>query len=228
HNQRLSPQMLILRRIINDGLLGKIFRIRRAECHFKRRNDWQVLRKYNGGLLANWGVHIVDQTLCLAGAPPKSVWSRMRREFNPGDCEDDIRVMVECTNDVALDLEISYVNAAAGPDWTVLGNRGSAWIENDHCTIQYIDGEITPLEAVDAHLAPAQSYEAAQDSLHWERRILPLNAFGRHEGFYDNMYRVLRQGATPTVSAQSALTTYRTLDMIREKAWGSTEAPSLC
>lgn len=215
HNQRLLPDFLAIKEVIDSGILGRVFRIRRAYTSFQRRNDWQVLLKYNGGLLSNWGTHLIDQTLYLADSPPIRIWSAMRREFNPGDAEDDLRAIIECQSGVVLDLEISYVNAARGPSWIVQGNRGTAWIQGKTLHTRILRGKIPTLKVLDGHMAGTRTYGATGDKLQWKEDERPAEPLKAHEGYYDNLYRAIRQGKPLLVGAESALRVYETMAAMR-------------
>ena len=227
HNQRLHPDFLAIQEILARGTLGKIFRIRRAHTSFQRRNDWQVLRKYHGGILSNWGTHLIDQTLHLADSPPERLWSAMRREFNPGDTEDDLRAIIECRNGVVLDLEVSYANAAQGPSWVVQGNRGTAWIQGKTLHTRFLHGKIPPLNVQDGHMAGTRTYGASGDKLNWKTEERPAQPLKPHEGYYDNLYRAIRQGKPLLVGPESALPVYETMARIRaESAFDPTVSPA--
>lgn len=215
HNQRLYPDFLAIQETVAEGKLGKIFRIRRAFNTFQRRNDWQVLLKYNGGLLSNWGTHLIDQTLHLAGSPPKHIWSRLRQEFNPGDAEDDLKAIIECRNGLVIDLEISYANASRGPSWVVQGNRGSAWIQEKTLFTRYLKGRVSELKVQDGHLVQSRAYGVAGDKLNWREESRAAEPRRPVEGFYDNLYRAIRQGKPVLVSPESALPVYETMARIR-------------
>jgi scyllo-inositol 2-dehydrogenase (NADP+) len=216
HNQRLYPDFLAIKEVVESGKLGDIFRIRRAYASFQRRNDWQVLMKYNGGILSNWGTHIIDQTLHLANSTPRHVWSTLRREFNPGDAEDDLRALITCENGIVLDLEVSYVNASKGPSWVVQGSRGTAWIQGKSLFIRILQGRIPTLKVLDGHMAGTRTYGAAGDKLVWKEEERPAEPLKPHEGYYDNLYRAIRQGKPLLVGPESALPVYETIARIRE------------
>jgi predicted dehydrogenase len=63
HNRRFEAKFMHLNSIINSGILGDVFFIRRSVANFDHRTDWQTISQYGGGQLLNWGPHIVDQAL---------------------------------------------------------------------------------------------------------------------------------------------------------------------
>ncbi|MGD0092205.1 MAG: Gfo/Idh/MocA family oxidoreductase, partial [Planctomycetota bacterium] len=69
HNRRFDPEFLQAKELIAGGKLGDVFLIRLRQLGYQRRNDWQTLKQYGGGLLFNWGPHLVDCGMRLLGSP---------------------------------------------------------------------------------------------------------------------------------------------------------------
>ncbi|MFH1567047.1 MAG: Gfo/Idh/MocA family oxidoreductase [Gemmatimonadota bacterium] len=218
HNYRLNPEYLTVREIIAAGTLGEVFRIKRTVNGFARRNDWQVLRKYGGGMTGNWGVHLVDQGLQLLGAPVKTVWGSVHRLFNPGDAEDDIKAVIEGRNGVVVDVDMTSVDASRRPSWIVCGTRGTLWIQDGQIHLKYIrPGRVPRLEPIDTHLALNRQYgvQPEPDRIQWKEEVREVKPRKRYESYYDNLYRAIREGAPLLVTPESARATYETLDRIK-------------
>ncbi|HQK74041.1 MAG TPA: Gfo/Idh/MocA family oxidoreductase [Clostridiales bacterium] len=66
---RTACDLIRLKELVSSGAIGRVFQIRRSEYSFGLRSDWQTLREFGGGYLLNWGPHLVDQPLQLAGSP---------------------------------------------------------------------------------------------------------------------------------------------------------------
>jgi predicted dehydrogenase len=62
-NRRYEPHFNKVKEIVASGKLGQIVQIRMAWHSFGRRWDWQTLREFGGGQLANNGPHLLDQAL---------------------------------------------------------------------------------------------------------------------------------------------------------------------
>ena len=69
-HRALQPT-LSLKRILDSGVIGPVYMIKHARTSFTRRNDWQALRRHGGGMLNNYGAHIIDLCLHVAGSPQK-------------------------------------------------------------------------------------------------------------------------------------------------------------
>lgn len=219
HNYRLSAEFLYVREIIQSGALGEVFRIKRRNQGFGRRNDWQVLRKYGGGMTGNWGIHLVDQCLCLLDSPIRDVWGDVKQVFNPGDAEDDIKAIIRAESGMTLDIDMTSVNAAPEPSWVVLGNCGTLWIQNDQAHLQFFDPkQLPPLQATDLHRAIDKNEAVGvqpSTEIPWQTRQEAPRPRGAYQDFYDNLSGAIRQHKPLLVEPESALRTYEVLDQIR-------------
>jgi len=219
HNYRLNAEFLAVREIIESGRIGEVFRIKRTVNGFGRRNDWQVLKKYGGGMTGNWGVHLIDQGLQLMGGPVKSVWGSVHQYFNPGDAEDDIKAVIEGENGVVVDVDMTSVDASRRPSWVVCGRWGTLWIEDGKIHLKYISPKrVKKLTPVDLHLALGRKYgvQPDPDQISWKEQVLEVKPKKKYESFYDNLYRAVREGAPLLVSPESARGTYDVLDRIKK------------
>ena len=219
HNYRLNPEYLTVREIIDSGTLGQVFRIKRTANGFSRRNDWQVLRKYGGGMTGNWGVHLVDQGLQLLGAPVKQVWGSVHHIFNPGDAEDDIKAIIEGRNGMVIDVDMTSVDASQRPSWIVCGDRGTLWIQGDQLHLKYVHPRRVPkLEPIDTPLALGRRYgvQPKPDKLTWKEETREIKPRKRYGSYYDNLYQAVRQGKPLLVTPQSARQVYDVLDRIKK------------
>jgi predicted dehydrogenase len=225
HNYRLNPEFLYVREVIASGVLGRIFRIKRREQSFGRRNDWQTLRKYGGGMTGNWGIHLVDAGLQLLGADVADAWGHVQQIFNPGDAEDDIKAVVRGTNGVVLDIDMTSACAVPEPRWVICGTHGTLWMDGKDARLRYFDPAALPdLPVNDLHLALNRAYgpQPNPDIVPWQERSEPFRPTGTYPSFMDNLYAALRECGPLLVEPASALRSYEVLDAIRA---GSRFAP---
>ncbi len=125
-NRRFEPQFVQLKKIIASGILGSIRLIKIARHPaFSRRNDWQTLREFNGGMLNNWGPHIIDQALQLLESPVKDFWSDLQHVLAAGDADDQVKIILRGENGRVIDIEFSNCCALPGNLYEVRGSRGS-------------------------------------------------------------------------------------------------------
>jgi len=219
HNYRVSGEFLYIKEIIASGILGQVVRVKRRNVSFGRRNDWQVLKKYGGGMTGNWGIHLVDQCLCLGDAPIRDVWGDVKQVFNPGDAEDDIKALIRLESGMTFDVDMSSINAAPEPAWVIMGSTGTLWVTGGECHLQYFDPkELPSIEVNDGTQAVGRRYGVVSDApteIPWQRWTGKPEPKGTYPSFYDNLLAAIREGAELIVTPESALQTYKVLDEVR-------------
>ncbi|MBN1675915.1 MAG: Gfo/Idh/MocA family oxidoreductase [Kiritimatiellae bacterium] len=219
HNYRLSKDGLFVKETIDSGVLGKVFRIRCHKLSFARRNDWQTLRKYHGGAIGNWGVHLVDMCLQLVNSPVKTVWGSANHIINPGDAEDDVKAIIELKDGTVIDVELTSACAYSGPSWIVCGRHGTLWVDDEGGHLKTFDPKrLKPLQATDLHMMPTRKYgltDGSRDEIPWVVQHVPVAPRKRYASYYDRLYASVRKGAPLLVSPASARVTYDVLARIR-------------
>ena len=224
HNYRLNPEFLHVREIIQSGALGRVIRLKRRVQNFARRNDWQVLRKYGGGMTGNWGIHLVDQCLQLLDSPIQDVWGDVKRIFNPGDAEDDIKALIRGKSGMTIDIDMTSACAAPEPTWCVMGTHGTLWILDGKLSIKrFAPSELPKIAVNDLRYAIGRQYGVIPaETIPWKLTEVDINPKGKYQTYYDNLYAAVRKGKRLLVEPESALVTYEVLDRVRK---GSPFAP---
>lgn len=151
-NRRYEPQFNQIRKILEQGILGRIGMIKLyRHPTYCRRRDWQTVTRFCGGMLNNWGPHILDQALVLLGSPVVDVWSDLQHNFSAGDADDQVKILLKAANGCVADIEISSVCALPGNLYEIWGDRGALVVPNDGNVIRlkYLnpDVRLTELQA---------------------------------------------------------------------------------
>ena len=107
--RRLDKDCLQAQEIINSGVLGKIHQLRRNVRNYSRRNDWQALSRFAGGMLNNYGVHYMDQACFAAGSfAVKCEYCELRRINALGDAEDFVKVILRNQDNVKRKFRVHF------------------------------------------------------------------------------------------------------------------------
>jgi predicted dehydrogenase len=114
-------------------MLGEVFRIE-SRVHGSRGipGDWRGDPKYGGGMLLDWGVHILDQALQMISCKVKKVYATFTNVTNEL-VDDGFSAELTFENGLIFLAEVGTSNFIALPRWYALGRDGSAVIEDFSC-----------------------------------------------------------------------------------------------
>ena len=217
HNYRYFPEYWHLREVIESGIIGDIFEVRIRLLGFSRRNDWQTLREYGGGVLNNTCPHFVDLMLQLIGSPIVESYSDLKLVQNVGDVENHVRMIVRAENGTIGDMLVSSVDAFPEPKWTLLGSRGSLISDGKTSQIKYFDESDLPPYEVRRGPSLERGYNFGDNQIPFKEKTVPSE--GKTPGdLYDNVYAVLREGAEHDIPAEQARETVRLTEAARKKS----------
>ena len=206
---RLQPFFFKIQEIVNSGILGDLVHVRSNWSGFRRRWDWQTLKKNLGGSLFNTGPHAVDQALALMNWPEDiKVFCRMscHNELG-GDAEDFCALTLFGDKLPTYEIVISAFSAHPEIRYSVCGQYGSLWGGELELQWRYFDPVKAPKQEMWPNWSENRSYpreELPWEQGHWSMNDADLkNASGYtlkslpegRIGFYQNIYEVLTEGA---------------------------------
>jgi scyllo-inositol 2-dehydrogenase (NADP+) len=212
---RWGCDFLKLKELINSGVIGKVFQIRRSEFTFGIRYDWQTERKFGGGYLLNWGPHLVDQPLLLAGEPVKSVYGELKQIINPGDAEDVFFAVMKTVNGVTVVSEFN-IGSNKLPNWVVQGDRGTIYVKETEIEIH--KATYTKSDNDQESCGNTGKTEVITDRAKGTNRITICNRYGDSMVIYPNIASAVYGNERYMVSLESALKLTKVLDAIRQSS----------
>jgi predicted dehydrogenase len=112
-----------IREIIGSGEIGKVFAIHRSVYGFATRDDWQTKTEFGGGIILNWGAHLIEPPMLLTDSQPKHLFGSCRQVLNPGDAEDIFYSIITMENGIRIHSEWSFAPKGL-PNWFVQGAGG--------------------------------------------------------------------------------------------------------
>ena len=200
-NRRWDPDFLVIRELYQRGQIGDLFQIEsRVQGANGIPGDWRHLKEHGGGMLLDWGVHLLDQILWLVDSPVKDFFVDFSQIL--GDPVDDGFISyLTFENGVRALVEVGTTNFTKLPRWYVKGLEGTAKIDDWDCQGEMIRATRaenvsapTPIQAgVGLTKTMAPPSEEAMEKID-----LPT-ATAEYQPFYANLYEVIREEATPIV-----------------------------
>lgn len=201
-NRRWDDDYLTMKNVVDKNVLGKVFRIEsRVQGSRGIPGDWRKEKGHGGGMVYDWGVHLLDQALTMNDDNPlESVYAHITQITNE-ECDDGFYSELRFKNGLYYMVEVTTNNFITLPRWYILGENGTAVIEdwdlNGKTTVVHNWDKIdsVPVKAgtgITKTMAPR-----TDETIHDE----PLEKIhGKWEQYYDNIYDVIRNGAAQTVT----------------------------
>ncbi len=205
HNRRWDSDFLTVKKVISENLLGRLVEY---ESHFDRfRNfiragTWKEDPDTGTGTLYNLGSHMIDQALVLFGKP--SAVTADIRIFRSGGRIDDIFELWLQYPDIKVSVCGSYLVREPGPRYILHGTEGSflKWgidpQEEDLKQGKLPAGDDWGKEKSNEH----GLLHTTINGINLRRQYESLQ--GNYQIYYDEIYKAIREGSSPPVSAMQA------------------------
>jgi scyllo-inositol 2-dehydrogenase (NADP+) len=123
-NRRWDWDYLTVKKVLDEGWLGEPYLFEAAAMSHRAPHGWRGEMAASGGLLFDWGAHLIDQALQLVPARVRSVTADIQRRGWGSEIGSYARVLLRFDIDVLYDIEIGNLCRAIKPRWFVLGDRG--------------------------------------------------------------------------------------------------------
>ena len=210
-NRRWDSDLLTVRRLLDAGELGEV---RRFESAFERWAPDPVPPLAGGGLLRDFGSHLVDQALHLFG-PVHQVYAETH-ELEP-ELEDDFQLVLVHDSGMRSHLSGAWRQGAPAPRIRVSGSEGSfvTAAPTDGQEDALIAGRTPANDGVDWGREPETAWGRLCRGNEW--RAIPSER-GRWDLFYEQFARALRGDGPVPVDPWDAVATATVLDAARRSA----------
>lgn len=129
-NRRWDEDYLTVRNILDAKMLGPVFKIE-SRVHGSRGipGDWRGTVEHGGGMVLDWGVHLLDQALQMIPGKIKTVYATETHVTNEL-VDDGFTVNLQFEDGPLFVVEVGTSNFINLPRWYVLGRDGSAVIKD--------------------------------------------------------------------------------------------------
>ncbi|MCL2751253.1 MAG: Gfo/Idh/MocA family oxidoreductase [Firmicutes bacterium] len=204
-NRRWDADYLTVREVIGSGMVGKVFNI---ESRVMGSNGipggWRKLRTQGGGMMLDWGVHMLDQLLLINKTKITGVQCVM--SYNEGyEVDDGFKVLIKFADSMDALVEVQTNCLQPLPRWSVFGQGGTAtvadWSLNGSVIVPvYSDKEIQGMVAGNG-FTKTMAYRPPDSKETWPLPKIEKESFP----FYKHLYDVIRKGANPLIANAEVL-----------------------
>ena len=127
-NRRWDADFLSMKEIYESGSLGPVFNIE-SRVHGSRGipGDWRQLPEHGGGMMLDWGVHLIDQILQMIPEKIRTVYAVMDHVTNEL-VDDGFKLDIRFDSGLLVRVEVGTSNFINLPRWYMQGRDGTAII----------------------------------------------------------------------------------------------------
>lgn len=193
-NRRWDVDYLAMQQIHDSGELGKVISLESRV--FGSRgipSDWRCEKVHGGGMLYDWGIHLIDQALMIFGFDGiESVYCICDHITNK-EVDDGFRLDLNFKSGQRATVEIGTYNFIQMPRFYLRAEKGSALISDWREEAQVVrcthwhESEVLPVETA----AGLTKTMAPRDHITTETYSLPKPASDVHD-FYRNFIKAIR------------------------------------
>lgn len=129
-NRRFDVDFLAIKGLVKSGEIGDVIRIE-SRIHGSRGipSDWRCLKAQGGGMILDWGVHLIDQMLQIFTEKIISV-NCVNTHITNDEVDDGFRLELTFDNGKTAYIEVGTYNFIAMPRFYMQCKQGSAIIED--------------------------------------------------------------------------------------------------
>ena len=226
HQRRFDPDFRTAKAVYDSQTLGDVYTIKSSLYGFNgNMHDWHVFISEGGGMLYDWGVHLLDQILwMMPGVKLKTVFADIRNVIN-FEVDDYFKILMRFENGVTAEVELgTYYLADKVQDkwferhWFVGGNKGTAYVDGfepvgkivrtSHL-LQNVSGKRTMTAA-----GPTRSFGPAPEGTILTEPLPEVNTC--HENYFENYVRATHGEEDFLVKISETRRVLRLMDAVRE------------
>ena len=137
-NRRWDKDFLMMKQLYSSGELGEVFNIEsRVQGSRGIPGDWRGKKKHGGGMILDWGVHLIDQMLLIVNDKKvERVYCRCDHITNY-EVDDGFKLDLYFENELTARIEVGTSNFISLARYYMLGTNGSGIVQGwaDNCKI---------------------------------------------------------------------------------------------
>lgn len=212
-NRRWDEDYLIIKKIYDEKLLGNTFNIESRVLGSRGiPGDWRGVRAYGGGMMLDWGVHLLDRLLCMIPEKVSRVFASMTHVTND-EVDDGFKMHLTFESGLTAVVEVGTCHFIKLPLWMLEADHGTATIADWSMT-----GEMVRLESwEDKDALPMLAGEGLTKTMAPRKddsvEFVPLPKFDYdHNALYANLVDTIRGEAAQLVTGEEALRVLRLIE----------------
>lgn len=137
HQQRrYDKDFRVMKKVLEEKRLGDVYTIQSSLYGYNgNMHDWHVFISEGGGMMFDWGVHLIDQILyMMPQAKVRTVFADVRNVINK-EVDDYFKVLLRFDNNITAEIELGtyFLKNQDGwfeRHWFIGGTTGTAYVDS--------------------------------------------------------------------------------------------------
>ncbi len=212
-NRRWDVDFLAMKKIYDSGELGEVFTIE-SRIHGSRGipSDWRGEKEHGGGMLYDWGVHLVDQILQIIKEDIKTVYCRFEHLTND-EVDDGFKLVITFDSGKEAYVEVGTYNFIAMPRFYMRAKNGTAIISDwrEKCRLvrckYWHESDVIPVQTA----AGLTKTMAPRDSVTVDEYEMERPASDVHD-YYRNFCKAIDGAETQLVTHDEMMKVMRVME----------------
>lgn len=200
-NRRFDVDFLAMKQIKESGELGEIINIE-SRIHGSRGipSDWRGEKEHGGGMVLDWGVHLIDQLLQIFDEKIERIYCTFDNITNK-EVDDGFKLTIYFEGGKSAYVEVGTYNFIAMPRFYLRAEKGSALITDwrENCKVvkckAWHESDVIPVETA----AGLTKTMAPRDSITVDEYELERPSSDVHD-YYRNFVKAIDGKATQLVT----------------------------
>lgn len=221
HQQRRwDKDYRIMKEVYDRQLVGEMYVIK-SQLYGVNGNmhDWHIYPEMGGGMLYDWGVHLIDQILDMVDSKIDSVYADLRKVINE-KVDDYFNILIKFKNGVTAEIELGTYYLTPKRAWFVGGNKGSAIIDGfagegsivrTAHLLENVPGRITMTAA-----GPTRSFGPPEPGLLVEEPLPKVNV--DHRNYFEHFLKAFHGEEDIIVKPEQVRRVLCVMEAVRESA----------
>lgn len=215
-NRRQDRDYLVVKKALKDGLVGCPNVIEsRVQGSRGIPEGWRCYAVAGGGMMLDWGVHLLDQIMCMVDSKVTCVYAQMLKEKFP-EVDEYFKVVLTFENGIYAHIEVGTNNFILLPRWYIMGTEGSLEIADWDSLAHVVRAKETTVtweeEIVYTKAGPTKTMAPRSKSSIEDIELEDPEEYGSLLAIYNNVADVLEGTAELTVTPQQALRVMKVME----------------
>lgn len=221
-NRRWDNDFLTIKNIYEKKIIGNIYKI---ESRVMGSNgipgSWRKVAKQGGGMMFDWGVHLIDQMLQMIDSKIVSIYCTYSYQAKE-EVDDGFTLNVRFENGLLYTIVVDTNCFNELPRWQLYGEDGTATVTNWRNNV--VEGKITKvsirnddmLEGVEAGNGFTKTMAKRRNETIKE---LPLEIiYGNKNAFYENFVNSILGYEAPIIKEKEILRVFKIMKLAYRSA----------